>query len=244
MKCAGGNEEKTFASGYAADKKVLLFDYKAMLKKFDCLAQISTENIFDCKLACYLTDSSLDCSSLEKSAASLFKENVAAESTPAELLGKIYEFTAPSIAENPVFRQIEIPLSPVLAAMEKRGIMLDGEGLEEFGKKLSGELQTVEKMIYDAVGKTFNINSTKQLNALLFEELKLEPAGKKTKSGYSTDAEALEKMIDMHPVISLILKYRKIAKVYSTYVEGLLKYLQSDGKVHTSFNMTATATGR
>ena len=128
--------------------------------------------------------------------------------------------------------------------MEERGIRLDAAALEQFGNTLSGAIAAAEEKIYQLADKKFNINSTKQLSALLFDELHLTPAGKKTKSGYSTDAEALEKMLDQHPVIELILQYRKVSKLYSTYVEGLLKYLGGDGKLHTTFNMTATATGR
>ena len=237
--------EKTFDLQAVNGRTAVVFDCKELLKKHEELTQISIENIFDCKLAAYISDPAVDCSSVEKCAAALLKENVdVANTTPFELLKKLYDFLAPAMLEKPVFRQIEMPLSPVLAAMEMRGISLDGKGLQEFGDTLESEIKALEQAIYQAVNKEFNINSTKQLNTLLFEELKLEPTGKKTKSGYSTDAEALEKMLDAHPVIGLILKYRKITKVYSTYVEGLLKYITPAGKVHTSFNMTATATGR
>ena len=237
--------KKPFSLEETDGRTVVLFDYKELLKKSDAVWLINMENIFDCKLACYIFDPALDTSSLEKCAISLLKENINTENlSPAEILLEIYRFLSPAMAEKPIFRQLEMPLSPVLAAMEKRGITLDGKGLELFGSKLADELETLTREIYAAAGREFNINSAKQLNILLFEELKLEPAGKKTKSGYSTDAEALEKIIDAHPVISLILKYRKIAKVHSTYVEGLLKYIDDSGKVHTSFNMTATATGR
>ena len=238
-------QEKLFDIKALGNKTAVLFDYKDLLKKFEEISQINIENIFDCKLACYVSDPALDTSCIEKCAASLLKEKINTNAlTTAEILAEIYKFSAPAMAENPVLHQLETPLSPVLAAMEKRGIDLDGKSLAKFGGKLADELEKTAQAIYSAAGKEFNINSAKQLNTLLFEELKLEPAGKKTKSGYSTDAEALEKIIDSHPVISLILKYRKIAKVHSTYVEGLLKYIDDSGKVHTSFNMTATATGR
>ncbi|MBO5924075.1 MAG: DNA polymerase I [Lentisphaeria bacterium] len=229
-----------------AGRTIAVFDYKALLNEFEDISQLPVENIFDCKLACNLYDPALDCSCASSCAAALFKEEAPAleNATTAELIWKLYEFLKNAMQGNKLFYDVEMPLSQVLSKMEKRGIALDGKGLAGFGEKLSGELAALESAVYQAAGKEFNINSTKQLNTLLFEELKLEPAGKKTKSGYSTDAEALEKMLDQHPVIELILKYRKIAKIHSTYVEGLLKYLQSDGKVHTSFNMTATATGR
>ena len=238
-------QEKHLDIKDADGRIIVLWDYKELLKKFEVVSQINIENIFDCKLACYVFDPALDTSGMEKCAASLLKENISTENlSPAEILAEIYKFLSPSMVGKPIFRQLEMPLSPVLAAMEKRGITIDGKGLELFGCKLANDLEMLTGQIYSAAGREFNINSAKQLNTLLFEELKLEPAGKKTKSGYSTDAEALEKIIDSHPVISLILKYRKIAKVHSTYVEGLLKYIDDSGKVHTSFNMTATATGR
>ena len=224
---------------------IAVFDYKMLYKEYENISALPLEDIFDCKLACNLYDSSLDCSSINACAQALFKSDTLLEScTQAELLYKVYEFLKDSMQGNKLFYDVEMPLSQVLAKMEKRGIALDGAKLAEYGEKLSAELAALELEIYQAAGKNFNINSTRQLNTLLFEELKLVPAGKKTKSGYSTDAEALEKMLDQHPVIALILKYRKVAKIHSTYVEGLLKSLQGDGKVHTTFNMTATATGR
>ena len=229
----------------AADKRIVIFDYKKSLHLYPQLAQIDVAKIFDVKLACYISDPACDCSTVAACAGKFLPEGAAsANANECKLLLALYGVLQEKMAENRVFNDIEMPLAPVLANMETRGIMLDRQALEEFGKKLAQDIAAVEKKIYSAVGKKFNINSTKQLSALLFDELKLTPAGKKTKSGYSTDAEALEKIIDQHPVINDILCYRKLAKVNSTYVEGLLKFQQPDGRIHTSFNMTATATGR
>ena len=165
---------KPFELQAVTDKTAVVFDCKELLKKYEDLSQISIENIFDCKLAAYIFDPAVDCSSVEKCAAALLKENVDIENdAPFELLKKLYDFLAPAMLEKPVFRRIEMPLSPVLAAMEMRGISLDGKGLQEFGNTLDSEIKALEQAIYQAANKEFNINSTKQLNTLLFEELKL-----------------------------------------------------------------------
>lgn len=142
-----------------------------------------------------------------------------------------------------LFETIEMPLVYVLATMEKEGIAVDREKLSEFGAKLSAEQKKLTDEIYELAGHEFNINSPKQLATVLFEELELK-AVKKTKSGYSTNAEVLEKLKWMHPIVEKILEYRKIAKLNSTYVEGLIPAISDDGKIHSSFNQTVTVTGR
>ncbi len=142
-----------------------------------------------------------------------------------------------------LFETIEMPLVYVLASMEKEGIAVDREKLSEFGEKLSAEQKKLTDEIYGLAGHEFNINSPKQLATVLFEELELK-AVKKTKSGYSTNAEVLEKLKWMHPIVEKILEYRKIAKLNSTYVEGLIPAISADGKIHSSFNQTVTVTGR
>ncbi len=142
-----------------------------------------------------------------------------------------------------LLHQVEIPLAQVLASMEQEGFLIDLAGLEAFGEELKGLIAGLEREIYELAGKKFNINSPKQLGTLLFEEMGL-PAGKKTKSGYSTDAEVLEGLIPHHAIISKILDYRKYAKLLSTYVEGLKNAVGPDGRIHTTFNQTETRTGR
>ena len=227
------------------NKILVLFDYKNALHICPALSGIAPGKFFDVKLACYLSDPACDSSSIAACAEKFLPGTVIASvADECNVLLELYRVLQESMQNNTVFNTIEMPLSPVLAAMEKRGIELDRTGLEEFGQKLAKDIAVAEQAIYQAIGREFNINSTKQLNSILFDELKLIPTGKKTKSGYSTDAEALEKMRSQHPVIGEILRYRKLAKVNSTYVEGLLKFLQPDNRIHTSFNMTATATGR
>ena len=138
---------------------------------------------------------------------------------------------------------IEIPLANVLAKMENIGFDVDRQGIEDYGKMLSEQIKSLEKSIYESSGTQFNINSPKQLGKVLFEVLGL-PCKKKTKSGYSTNAEVLESLRYEHPVVEMVLQYRTLAKLNSTYCEGLLKVIGDDGRIHSSFNQTETRTGR
>ena len=142
-----------------------------------------------------------------------------------------------------LFRKIEMPLVFTLADMEKEGIRVSGEALREYAEKLSVQIGALEKRIYEKAGEEFNINSPKQLGVILFEKLQL-PNGKKTKTGYSTAAEVLERLAPDHPIVADILEYRQLAKLKSTYADGLVNYIAEDGRIHTSFNQTITATGR
>ena len=125
----------------------------------------------------------------------------------------------------------------------RSGFAVDREGIEEYGRILSGQIKSLESQIYESAGSTFNINSPKQLGKVLFEDLKL-PCKKKTKSGYSTNAEVLESLRFEHPVVEMVLSYRTLAKLNSTYCEGLLKVIAEDGRIHSKFNQTETRTGR
>ena len=149
---------------------------------------------------------------------------------------------AKSGMEN-LFYNVEMPLSYVLYSMEKEGIIARKDELSAYGEKLSVRIAELEKAIYEAAGCEFNINSPKQLGEILFEKLGL-PAEKKTKSGYSTAAEVLEKLAPEHKIVADILEYRGLAKLKSTYADGLAEFIEDDGRIHTSFNQTITATGR
>ena len=142
-----------------------------------------------------------------------------------------------------LFYEVEMPLVFVLYDMEKEGICIDAAALKEYGTKLSGSIVELEKKIHEAAGEEFNINSPKQLGVILFEKLGL-PNGKKTKTGYSTSADVLEKLAGEYPIVSDILEYRQLSKLKSTYADGLANYIDESGKIHTSFNQTITATGR
>lgn len=138
---------------------------------------------------------------------------------------------------------VEIPLANVLAKMENIGFDVDEQGIKDYGEMLSAQIKSLEASIYESAGCEFNINSPKQLGKVLFEELKL-PCKKKTKSGYSTNAEVLESLRYEHPVVEMVLNYRTLAKLNSTYCEGLLKVIGKDGRIHSKFNQTETRTGR
>lgn len=143
-----------------------------------------------------------------------------------------------------LFYELELPLASVLAAMERKGFRVDTEELKAYGRELQTRLEEIMQTIYDEAGTEFNINSPKQLGEILFDKLQL-PVIKKTKTGYSTDAEVLEKLEPYHPMVGHILNYRTLAKLQSTYVEGLLKEVRpGTGKVHTYYKQTIAATGR
>ena len=146
--------------------------------------------------------------------------------------------------QTPLYTEIEVPLTRVLAAMEITGIKVNAQTLKDMGSKLTERLADIEDQIYAAAGEEFNINSTKQLGHILFEKLKL-PVIKKTKTGYSTAVDVLEKLADQAPIVEDILQYRQIAKLQSTYITGLLKVIHSsDQKIHTRYLQTLTQTGR
>lgn len=142
-----------------------------------------------------------------------------------------------------LFTDIEMPLLFTLADMEKEGIRVNAEALKEYGDQLYVRIQELEKLIYEEAGEEFNINSPKQLGVILFEKLGL-PGGKKTKTGYSTAADVLEKLAPEHKLVADILEYRQLAKLKSTYADGLAVYIGGDGRIHSTFNQTITATGR
>ena len=158
------------------------------------------------------------------------------------LCGKLLGEIRANEQENLLF-DIEIPLAKVLAKMENIGFDVDRQGIADYGAMLSAEIARLEAEIYQSAGGQFNINSPKQLGKVLFEDLKL-PIKKKTKSGYSTNAEVLEALRYEHPVVDMVLQYRTLAKLNSTYCEGLLKVIADDGRIHSSFNQTETRTGR
>ena len=142
-----------------------------------------------------------------------------------------------------LYQTVELPLCSVLAEMEQEGFLIDRKALAEFGEMLSGRIQTAQKNIFDLAGEEFNINSTQQLGRILFDQLGLPPV-KKTKTGYSTNADVLDKLRGSHPIIGEILEYRQLTKLKSTYADGLGKVIAPDGRIHTCFQNTVTATGR
>lgn len=142
-----------------------------------------------------------------------------------------------------LYDEIEMPLVYVLADMEKEGVRAEKAELEAYGAQLTGRIAELETSIYEKAGETFNINSPKQLGVILFEKLQM-PNGKKTKTGYSTAADVLERLAPDYPIVSEILEYRQLTKLKSTYADGLALCIASDGRIHSTFNQTITATGR
>ena len=165
----------------------------------------------------------------------------------AYLINKLYYILTEKMQQTDtlkLFNEIEMPLLEVLADMQYQGIYVDKEQLLEFGNELKNRIEELTKEIYELTGEEFNINSPKQLGEILFDKLKL-PMGKKNKKGYSTGVEVLEKLKFTHPIIEKLLEYRQIGKLNSTYVEGLVTYINSTTKkIHSSFHQTVTATGR
>lgn len=173
-------------------------------------------------------------------------EALAALRSHTALIYQLYGVLEPKMQElgmDKLLYELELPLCRVLAEMELKGVYVDRQALKNFGEMLAKRIDETQTEIYALAGGAFNINSTKQLGEVLFEKLNL-PALKKTKRGYSTNAEVLEKLRPYHPIIDLILEYRKYTKLKSTYVDGLEKEIAPDGRIHTVFQNTVTATGR
>ena len=198
--------------------------------------------VFDTELAAYVLDPTESGYDLGK----LTKRFLGAELPEAraalELMAPMRAKLAENAAEKLYF-DIELPLCQVLAEMERAGFLVDRKALADFGESLTAGIDALQRGIWELAGHEFNINSPKQLGEVLFDELML-PAGKKTKTGWSTNADILEKLIGKHPIIGDILEYRMLTKLKSTYADGLLKVISTDGRIHTNFRMTVTATGR
>lgn len=203
--------------------------------------------VFDAQIAAYLLDPLLNEYDIDKLCA-LYRIQFDSEDADSdiiclELLCKKLSTEIKNKEMDKLLYETELPLTEVLASMETEGICVDVPGVKKFGEMLSERIEKSQKDIFEAVGEEFNISSPKQLGHILFEVMGL-PAKKKTKSGYSTNADVLEELRPMSPVIDMILEYRQLSKLRSTYVDGLLKTVSSDGKIHTVFKQTETRTGR
>ncbi|MBR6921287.1 MAG: DNA polymerase I [Clostridia bacterium] len=238
---------------FLSSNRFILPDAKAEYYKHE-----NTNVVFDTSVAAYLINSSEGDYSPEKLSFRYLGTNDQTEreitedkiSTNETKLCRdqfeIYKILSQRIdgeGVSKLYYETELPLCLVLYDMEKYGFCVDTEGLKQFGVQLNARLEEIKTRIYMQTGEEFNINSPKQLGHILFEVLHL-PAEKKTKTGYSTNAEVLEKLRPISPVIDDILEYRAITKLIGTYVDGMLEVCDGDGIVHTSFNQTVTATGR
>lgn len=228
-------------------KEKIAYDSKA-LYTFCIENGIEAKNIAFCmKLAAYLANPNAQSYDFERISASC--DAVAqfeCDDVFAPFAQQVYEYLHSFVEkenQHQLMYEIEMPLAKVLAEMEYEGFGVDKTALEEFGTMLKAQLSKDLQQVYDMVGYEFNLNSPKQLGKALFEDLEL-PAGKKIKSGYSTNAEVLEGLRKYHPVIDKILNYRTYQKLNSTYVEGMKDKIREDGRIHTTFNQTETRTGR
>lgn len=252
---------------FAAVKKVCVMDIKKLLKN---VKNIRPEQVFDAGIAVYLlnplkntytyddlakeylqvylpsTEEIFDTAKLPDLAAvsdelaGCYAGNMA---YAVYRVREIMEQRLEAEGMSRLYQEIEIPLAFTLADMEEAGIRVEAEELKAYGERLQVRIGELEEKIYQEAGETFNINSPKQLGVILFEKLQL-PGGRKTKSGYSTAADVLEKLAPDHPIVSDILEYRQLAKLKSTYADGLSAFIGPDGRIHSTFNQTITATGR
>ena len=198
--------------------------------------------VFDTALAAYLLDATAGSYDLPRLAQTYLGEELPDVQSIWALQPVLHEKMAAQ-AMLPLYTDIELPLCPVLARMEQAGFLVDRKALYDFGESLTSSIEQLQQSIWALAGEPFNIQSPKQLGNVLFERLML-PAGKKTKTGWSTNAAVLDKLRGKHPIIEQILDYRTLTKLKSTYADGLLKEISADGRIHTNFQMTVTATGR
>lgn len=225
------------------------------LYKYAITKNISLKNVvMDLRLAGYILNPSETSYSTTRLAAeyfvpipeidcpSLLKEDALNAAILPKLCEKIYDSICESGQER-LYREIELPIARVLAGMENNGFLVDRTAIEAYGDMLSNSIDEITNRIFNEVGFSFNLNSPKQLGEALFDKLGL-PYGKKTKRGYSTNADVLQSLSYDYPIVADVLKYRMLAKLKSTYCDGLTKQIEPDGRIHTVFNQTETRTGR
>ena len=246
--CAVTPMEALYLTGLLADGDCVCHDSKALHHQLGMLGLPFGNVIFDTALAAYDLNPSQSDYPVSKLATNYLGITVD-DGDAAACAEAIWHFAPILNAEldkngmNALYSEIELPLCDVLYRMETNGIAIDKNQLSQFGTMLSARIAECEQLIFGFSEEPFNINSTKQLGELLFEKLQLPPI-KKTKTGYSTNADVLEKLKDKHPIIPAIMDYRMLTKLNSTYAEGLLKVIGEDGRIHTTFQNLVTATGR
>ena len=238
----GEGHERVLARLFSPEVKKVGQDVKDLMRALLAEGRGIEGFVFDTALAGYV----LDPTESGYDAARLAARHLGGETAEIQALWQLYPVLEGKLREADaleLYRAIELPLCAVLAEMEHKGFLVDRRALAAFGESLGGGIEKLQQDIWRQAGHEFNINSPKQLGEVLFEELML-PAGKKTKTGWSTNADILEKLIGKHPIIGDILEYRMLTKLKSTYADGLLKVISADGRIHTNFRMTVTATGR
>jgi len=253
---AAVNSDKVFPLSQAEFKNILedssvgkrVYDYKNLYKEYRGIKNV----VFDGMLAAYLCNPSSSSYDMDRIIAEYGGTAPDFENDP-DLLFKnacLFSFVCDNLTKElektgqyKLLMDIELPLAKVLGEMELCGFLADKAGLEDLSVELGARIEKLQDEIYSLVGYEFNLNSPKQLGVALFEKLGL-PAKKKTKSGYSTGAEVLEELKDAHPAVSLLLQYRQLAKLKSTYADGLQNCIGEDGRIHSTFNQTEARTGR
>lgn len=226
------------------ERKFIMHDCKSA---YHSLSDVGFANCyFDIMLAAYVLNAGEGAFDLERLSMANLSLVLDETTKKASVIYEIYRILKQKIEDNgfeKLFYEIEMPLANVLFEMEREGFKIDREGLYNYGLRLDENINELAERIYGYAGREFNINSPKQLGEILFETLML-PHGKKTKTGYSTNAEVLDKLRAYHPIIQDILDYRQVVKLKGTYVDGFIKLLTEDNKIHTTFKQTGTATGR
>ena len=246
--CAVTPMEALYLGDLLSGTKGICHDLKSTLHRLDTLGVPHGNFIFDTALAAYDLNPSQSDYPVSKLATNFLGITVddGDAAACAEALWNLHSVLDEELARQgmqKLYYDIELPLCSVLYRMEKSGVTIDREQLEQFGDMLAKRIADCETTIYSYADEPFNINSTKQLGELLFEKLGLPPV-KKTKTGYSTNADVLEKLRSKHPIIPAIMDYRMLTKLKSTYADGLMKSIGSDGRIHTTFQNLVTATGR
>lgn len=240
------NDTPSSAKEFLCDEErsFVLYDCKSA---YHALSEIGFKNCrFDIMLAAYVLNAGEGSFDLARLSMANLSQIPDGDAPSATVIYEIYKILKKKIEElhfENLFYNIEMPLSTVLFEMESEGFKIDRGGLVAYGEQLDGTISELAERIYAYAGKEFNINSPKQLGEILFETLML-PHGKKTKTGYSTNAEVLDRLRAYHPIIQDILDYRQVVKLKGTYVDGFVKLLTEDDKIHTTFKQTGTATGR
>ena len=239
---AGFEYENCVAEILSSHKTIVSINVKEIYNRAKALGLYDVDINFDAGVAAYLVDSTYGKYELGD-ISSLYLDSSSGDSKDLFDLYFLLDSKMKELEMSDLFYNIEMPLCRVLSDMEEMGFPVDRNALYEFGESLNGIIDGLKADIYKEVGHEFNINSPKQLGEVLFEELCL-PMGKKTKSGWSTNADILEKLRFTYPVVQNVLDYRMYTKLKSTYADGLLKVIASDGRIHSSFQNTVTATGR
>ena len=263
----GGDWQALLAALFAADIRKVGHNIKDTMRALLERGVDPEGYIFDTALAAYLLDATAGSYDLQRLFVTYFNEELprpahlekeafaplgdtaaawAALHSYGSAVAALYDILPGKLREldmTELYETVELPLCAVLARMEQRGFLVDGKALAAFGHDMADRIADLEGRIYDQAGESFNINSPKQLGTVLFEKMQL-PHGKKTKTGWSTNADVLEKLRWQAPIVADVLEYRQYAKLKSTYADGLLKVVDPDGRIRTSFQMTVTATGR